>query len=54
MQVGDRVRIRPGGTSIFPSPKVLTRTARCLIQPVDDAPGAYPFPVKPENLVAAD
>ncbi|MBM4595948.1 hypothetical protein GS454_23710 [Rhodococcus hoagii] len=26
---------------------------KMLIQPVDEAPGAYPFPMKPEDLIAA-
>ncbi|ORJ99889.1 hypothetical protein A6F58_00855 [Prescottella equi] len=54
MQVGDRVRIRPGGTSIFTITEGPDEDGKMLIQPVDDAPGAYPFPMKPENLVAAD
>ena len=53
MQVGDRVRIRPGGTSIFTITEGPDEDGKMLIHPVDDAPGAYPFPMKPADLIAA-
>ncbi|MCU7531799.1 hypothetical protein MWT96_25160 (plasmid) [Prescottella equi] len=51
MQVGDRVRIRPGGASVFTIVEISEDDGRCLIEAVDDAPGKYPFPVKPDDLV---
>lgn len=51
MQVGDRVRIRPGGVSVFTITEVSDEDGRLLIEAVDDAPGKYPFPMKPEDLV---
>jgi len=51
VQVGDRVRIRPGGASVFTIVEISEDDGRCLIEAVDDAPGKYPFPVKPDDLV---
>lgn len=53
MQIGDRVRLFPDGVSVF-SIVGDDGDGRFLIESVDDAPGKYPFPMKPEGLVPAD
>ncbi|MBM4634523.1 hypothetical protein GS482_21410 [Rhodococcus hoagii] len=51
MQVGDRVRIRPGGATVFTVAEGPDEYGRLTIEPISDAPGAYPFPMKPEDLI---
>ncbi|NKW16936.1 hypothetical protein GTA26_04685 [Rhodococcus hoagii] len=47
MQVGDRVRIRPGGATVFTVTEGPDEYGRLTIEPV----GAYPFPMKPDDLI---
>lgn len=52
MQPGDRVRLRPGGVSVFTVLAVDTETGRATIQAVHDtAPGMYPFDCPVADLV---
>lgn len=53
MKIGDRVRIRPAGASVF----TIVGTGeddRFLIESVEDVPGRYPFSMKPDDLIPAE
>lgn len=52
MQVGDRVRIRPSGTSVFVIVDAQDDEGRFVIEAADEAaPGRYRFSMKAEDLI---
>ncbi|MCS4257831.1 hypothetical protein M2405_006158 [Rhodococcus erythropolis] len=53
MQQGDQVRIGTGSVSAFTIVSVDENAHSAIIEPIADAPGKYPFPVKLTNLVSA-
>jgi hypothetical protein len=50
LKVGDRVRIRPGGATVLVIDSV-DEDGRLIVSPVTEAPGAYPFPIRAEDLI---
>lgn len=53
MQKGDRVRIGRAGASIFEVVEV-DGEGRVVIESAIDAPGNYPFSMRPDDLFPAD
>lgn len=53
MQIGEVVRIRPAGASLF-TITGFNDEGRPVIESVADVPGRYPFSMKPEDLMPAD
>lgn len=50
MKAGDRVRIRPGGATVLVIDSV-DEDGRFIVSPTVEAPGAYPFPMRAEDLI---
>lgn len=52
MNIGDKVRIRPAGALEF-TITAIEADGRCIIEPAAAAPGSYPFPMRPGDLMPA-
>jgi hypothetical protein len=56
LQVGSRVKLIEGGVSVF---RIVEMEAdgdptHVVVEPVEDAPGGYPFPTPIQHLVLVD
>lgn len=52
MQIGDTVRIRPAGASLF-TITAIDDDGRPIIESVEGCPGRYPFSMRPEDILPA-
>lgn len=54
MKIGDKVRMRPAGASVFEVVSIDEAEQTAVIESVVDAPGRYPFPVRLADLLGAE